>query len=74
MSTPLPPVDQKFYEENRKRFEAETHSVDITNLNKGCSHFFVRKSPTDVGCKLCPVGWIDGGRFIIENGKLIGIK
>lgn len=74
MSTPLPPIDQKFYEENRKRFEAETYSVDMERLNKGCSHFYQRKSMTEVNCKLCPVGWIDGGHFIIENGKLIGIK
>ena len=34
-------------------------------------HFFIRKNATDLGCTKCTNGWIDGGEFLAEEGKLI---
>ncbi len=74
MTQPLPPIKQEFYDDNRKRFDAETFSTELKTLTNKCSHYLIRKSPTVVECKLCPVGWNDGGHFIIKDGKLVGIK
>ncbi len=70
---PLPPVPQEFYDENRKRFQAQTHIFEIKDFHK-CSHVFYRISYSEVRCKNCTAGWIDNNRFIIEEGKLTGVK
>lgn len=39
-----------------------------------CSHYFVRKNASEVKCDKCPSIWIDSGKFILENGKILGRK
>ena len=33
-------------------------------------HYYIRISTTDFGCQHCTNRWIDGGKFIFENGRL----
>ncbi len=47
--------------------------TEVVTLNPTkCDHFFIRKNATDIKCANCPSGWIDNGKFILENGKIIG--
>lgn len=68
-------IPQKYYDENRQRFDADTSSFDLQELRKNrCDHFFRRRSWGEVECQKCHIGYSDAHRFIIENGKLVGIK
>ena len=48
--------------------EAQVVTVQPTK----CDHFFYRYNATDIRCSNCPTGWIDEGKFIIEDGKILG--
>jgi len=37
-------------------------------------HYFIRTSATEFGCRDCFNRWIDGGAFIFENGKFVGVR
>jgi len=75
MAEPLPPVPQDFYEDNRQTYGAETKFVNLdTFVKNACNHYFVRISYSAVECKYCHMGLIDNNCFILEDGKLTGIK
>lgn len=71
---PAPSIPQSFWDDNRQRFGAESFSIDVDRLQKPCPHVFYRYSVNEVRCKTCPAGWNDGNKFIIENGKLVGVR
>lgn len=63
----VPSID---HEEERKRFDAETSSIDLTKLNKH-THFYVRKSGSEIECRICRYGLIDAGKLTVtKEGKL----
>jgi len=72
-SDKLPPQPQDFYDENRERFGADMAAVDVTKLSS-CDHVMKRVRPIEVTCTRCSSGWVDMGRFIIKDGKLVGIS
>lgn len=45
----------------------------ITDIKSNkCEHYFIRKNATDIECSTCHSGWIDLGKFILEDGKILG--
>lgn len=65
-------LPQKFYDENREIFGAETTSQDIDKiLSNKCEHYFVRKTGSSIECNKCHYGLIDLGKFKLKDGKLI---
>ena len=57
-------IDQKWFDENRRRFHAETYSLNIDNLPT-CKHEFYRKSPIEIACRRCHNVWRDMGKIKI---------
>lgn len=72
---PLPPQPQSFYDTERQRFNAESYGLDLKSLKDGkCSHTNVKRlSFNEVKCQ-CGMGWYDQNRFVIENGRITGIR
>lgn len=69
MIRPVPPIHQGWYDDNRQRFEAD--STNVSNQMPGkCQHYFQRVNSTSVECRNCRMGWIDLGRWKVENGKI----
>lgn len=52
-------IDQKWFDENRERFDAETTVSE--SMAQHCQHEPTRISASDVVCKKCHVGWVDTG-------------
>jgi len=73
MKPKLPDIPQSYYDDNRERFGAESYGVEIKK-QPGCEHFFFRKSYNEVECQRCHIGYIDEHRFILDKGKIIGVK
>lgn len=70
----IEPISQEFYDDNRKIYDAASHSFDLKQLENKCDHRFERKSYTTIQCTRCSFGLIDGNRFILSEGKIIGVK
>ncbi len=68
-SASAPKVPQTWWDTNRDKYQAETTVTE--GEPRKCDHFYVRISPTDIYCHECNCGWIDGGDFTVENGKLL---
>ena len=58
--------------DNKEQYGKPDYMLTPLNPQK-CEHILVRKNASEVGCLNCPNGWIDNGRFIIDDGKLTGI-
>lgn len=72
---PIEPKTQEFYDDNRKTYGGETHSLDIKKMDETkCNHFFERKSFTMIQCRRCLMGLQDNNRFMLENGKIVAVK
>lgn len=65
---------QSFYDENRELFDADTGIFDIDTLSDRCEHYFERTQFSRVVCKKCHMGYTENNRFILNNGKITGIK
>ena len=64
-------VPQKYFEDNRNRFEAETTAFELKNLKDNrCTHHFFRKNWGQIECKRCRIGYFDNNIFKIKEGKL----
>lgn len=64
----LDPLPQKWFDENRERFDASTTET-VLKVAK-CDHFFYRKDSQTVECKHCRAGWIDNGAWNVVDGKI----
>ena len=62
------PYNQDWFDDNRKRFDAET-SV-IVDMPKGCKHKFQKVGGHRVKCGKCNAGWF----FSIEQMKELDAK
>ncbi len=61
----LPDIDQKWFNENRARFNAETHTFTLPeNTHK---HTFYRKSPIEIACRTCGKVWRDMGKIKLTS-------
>ena len=65
-------IPQKWYDENRERFDAET--TQAPRETKPCQHYFIRVMPTRVQCKFCHAGWFDNGDWKVKDGKVIEVR
>lgn len=68
-------TSQDFYDANRERFGAVTHTLDLKSLKENkCLHSQVKRISTqEVKCQLCSMGWYDEGKFVIDKGKITKI-
>lgn len=62
MDKPKIEIKQTFYEENRERFQADSHGVDVTKL-QNCQHAFYRFDKDNICCRKCSAGWFDRGEI-----------
>ena len=68
MKQTLPPLSQKWFDNNRQRFGAETASIDLEELKKNkCHHKFRRISPIAFECTLCHNQWVDMGKIKLPD-------
>lgn len=49
----------------------EEYHIDATP--KPCNHFFIRVTAVEVGCSHCANRWIDQGKFVLDNGKILHV-
>jgi len=60
-------VKQDWYDQNRRLFGADT-SISPVAVDK-CQHTRLKRvSASEVQCA-CGAGWIDNGRWTIDNGR-----
>jgi len=67
--TTLPNIPQDYYDNNKERFDADSTGVILDP--KKCDHYFVRIASTTVECRDCTAGWVDMGKWKIEDGKIL---
>jgi hypothetical protein len=67
-------IPQEFHNENRDLFKGNSAGLDISKLQNKCPHYFERVSYSQVKCKLCNIGYYDSNRFILQDGKIVGVK
>lgn len=66
-------TDDKLDGELEKQYGKPDSELIFLKDNK-CEHFYIRKSASDIGCNNCYNGWIDNGKFDIQDGKIVEIK
>lgn len=66
-------LPQKFYDENRELFGAESGAFDL-DKQTGCGHYFIRKAYSQIECSKCHTGYLDQNRLILQDGKIVGVK